>query len=189
MSLEIFKQSLKESTVVKKGKYQYVINPITDGVPSIKPDLLDEVVCEMYKRVGKCGPIDKIVTLEAMGIPLAGGLSLKMNKPFTIIRKKQYDLPDEISVDQITGYSKSKFFINGVNKDDNVIIVDDVLSTGGSLKAVLTAFEKIGVNVKGVFIAVDKGEVSEEIKDEYNINVDVLVNINVIDGKVVVKNI
>jgi adenine phosphoribosyltransferase len=138
MSLEILKKSLKEAPIVKKGEYRYVVHPITDGVPEIKTSLLNEVVCEMQRRIEKCGSIDKVVTMEAMGIPLATALSLNMDVPFTIIRKREYGLPDEISVEQVTGYSKSKLYINGLKKGDKIVIVDDVLSTGGTLRAVLS---------------------------------------------------
>lgn len=189
MSLKILKKSLEEAPVVKKGDYHYVTHPITDGVPWIKPELLNEVVGEMQKLIEGCGQIDKIVTMEAMGIPLATALSLNMSIPFTIIRKRGYGLPDEVSVEQVTGYSKSKLYINGLIKGDKIVIVDDVLSTGGTLRAVLTALKKMGVMIKGVFIAIDKGNVAGKIKDEYKVNIITLVNIDVIDGEVVIKTI
>lgn len=189
MILEILKKSLVEAPVVKKGDYFYVVHPITDGVPEIKPELLDEVVHEMQDRIEKCGQIDKIVTMEAMGIPLATALSLKMKIPFVIIRKRSYGLPGEHVVEQKTGYSKSKLYINGLEKGDKIVIVDDVLSTGGTLKALLSALKKIGVVIKGVFIAVDKGDVSKKIMDEFKVNIGVLVNIDVVDGKVFIKDI
>ena len=189
MTLEFLKKSLMEAPVVKKGDYFYVVHPITDGVPEIKPELLDEVVNEMQDRIEKCGQIDKIVTMEAMGIPLATALSLRMKIPFVIIRKRSYGLPDEYIVEKKTGYSKSELYINGLEKGDNIVIVDDVLSTGGTLKAVLAALKRIGVVIQGVFIAVDKGDVSRKIMDEFKVNIDVLVNIDVVDGKAVIKNI
>ena len=187
MSTELLKKSLKEAPIVKKGDYDYVIHPITDGVPYIKPDLLEEVAGEMKKLIERCGKIDRIVTMEAMGIPLASALSLKMYIPFTIIRKREYGLPGEVSVQQVTGYSNSKLYINGLKKGDKIVIVDDVLSTGGTLKAVLTVLKTIGVIVKGIFIAIDKGNVAEKIKAEYDVTIDTLVNIDVIDGEVVIK--
>lgn len=141
----------------------------------------------MQKLIEKCGQIDKIVTIEAMGIPLATTLSLNMNIPFTIIRKRKYDFPDEVSVEQATGYSNSKLYINGLKKGDKIVIVDDVLSTGGTLRAVLTALKKMGVVIKGVFIAVNKGNVAKEIMDESNVSITTLVNIDVIDGRVAIK--
>ena len=171
MSLEQFKKSLEKAPIIKKGDYSYIVHPITDGIPEIKPELLREVTSEMKKHIEKCGLIDKIVTIEAMGIPLATAVSLDMNIPFTIIRKRKYGLPGEVCVEQQTGYSTSKLYVNGLKKGDDVVIVDDVLSTGGTLKAVLSVLKDIGVNVKGVIVAVDKGECAEEIRNEFGIRV------------------
>ena len=112
-----------------------------------------------------------------------------MNIPFVIIRKRSYGLPDEDVVKQKTGYSKSNLYINGLKEGDKIVIVDDVLSTGGTLKAILSSMEKIGVENKGIFIVVDKGNISKQIKDEFDVDIDIIVNIEVIEGKVVIKNI
>ncbi|MCX6661134.1 MAG: adenine phosphoribosyltransferase [Euryarchaeota archaeon] len=151
------------------------------------PELLKVVTGEMKKHIRKCGKFDRIVTMEAMGIPLATSLSLDLGVPFTIIRKRQYGLPGEVSVEQVTGYSKSKMYINGLKKGDTVILVDDVLSTGGTLKAVLYVLKEIGVLVKGVFIAVYKGTCKEEIMNMYDVPITTTVDIEVIQGKVTIK--
>jgi adenine phosphoribosyltransferase len=184
MSTTSLKKSLQNAPIIKKGSYFYVIHPITDGIPEITSELLEEITDEFLKRIKTVQPFDKIVTMEAMGIPLATALSLRLNIPFSIIRKRSYQLPTEQSVTQITGYSKSELYINGLNKDDTIIIVDDVLSTGGTLRAVLTALTHMKVNVKGVFIAVDKGTSAEEISNETNIPIDSLVHINVENGTI-----
>src|SRR5512136_1437901 len=184
MSLEHLKKSLYEAPIVKKGDYDYVIHPITDGVPYITPELLKEVTDEIKKHIKKYRKLDRIVTMEAMGIPLASALSLDLGIPFTIIRKRQYGLPGEVSVEQVTGYSKSKMYVNGLKKGDTVILVDDVLSTGGTLKAVLYVLKEIGVHVKGVFIAVYKGTCKEQIMKDYAIPITTIVDIDVIEGKV-----
>jgi adenine phosphoribosyltransferase len=185
MSLNLLKKSLEKTSIVKKGDYSYVIHPITDGIPEIDVELLQEVTNEIKKHVSKCGKIDKILTMEAMGIPLATALSLKMKIPFTIIRKRNYDIPGEVSVEQMTGYSKSRLFINGLNSGDKIVIVDDVLSTGGTLKAILKVLREIKVDVKGIFIAVNKGKAKKEIMDEYKVKIISLVDIDVVDDKVV----
>ena len=189
MSLDILKQSLLDAPIVKKGDYSYVIHPITDGVPEIKTELLNEVIEEMQKRIKKCGSFDKIVTVEAMGIPLASTLSLKMNIPFVIIRKRSYKLDGEVKVEQKTGYSKSNLYINGLKKGDKIIIVDDVLSTGGTLLAIISTLIKLGVIIKGIFIVVDKGDAAKKIKDKYKIDIDILTNIEIVNEKVVIKKI
>jgi adenine phosphoribosyltransferase len=187
MRLKHLEKSLYDAPIVKKGDYDYVIHPITDGVPYITAELLKEVTDEMKKHIKRCGPFDRIVTMEAMGIPLAAALSLDLGIPFTIIRKRQYGLPGEVSVEQVTGYSKSKMYVNGLKKGDSVILVDDVLSTGGTLKAVLYVLKEIGVVVKGVFIAVYKGTCKQELTKTYGVPITTIVDIDVVDGKVRIK--
>lgn len=188
MSLESLKKSLKEAPIVKKGNYHYVVHPITDGIPEIKPELLKEITSEMIRHIEKCGKIDKIVTMEAMGIPLASVISMEMNLPFTIIRKREYGLHGEVSVEQMTGYSKSKMFVNGLKKGDKIVIVDDVLSTGGTLRAILTVIKQMGIIIKGVFIAVNKGQSAQEISKEFDILIKTFVNIDIVEGEIVIKS-
>jgi len=184
MSTSILKKTLLEAPIIKKGKYDYVIHPITDGIPQINPDLLKEVTDEISNQIQKYLPIDKIVTIEAMGIPIASALSLKLNIPFTVIRKRKYGLSNEKTVKQETGYSKSELHINGLDNGDEIVIVDDVLSTGGTLKAVLKTLLNMNVNVKAVFIAVDKGDKTKILTDKTGIPITSLVKIDVINGKI-----
>lgn len=186
--MSLLRKSIEEAPVVKKGDYNYVIHPITDGVPEIKPDLLEEVVDEMEKHLIKKQPFDRIVTIEAMGIPLATLLSVRMNIPFTIIRKREYSLPGEVSVQQTTGYSKSTLFINGIKEGEKIVIVDDVLSTGGTLKAVLASLREMRVEVKAVMIAINKGEALEEIQKTFNVPVTAIADITVVNGRVHIKS-
>lgn len=186
MNLDKLITSLKQSPIVKKGEYNYVIHPITDGIPEITPDLLSEVTQALKEKISSFTPFDKLVTMEAMGIPLASALSLEMNIPFTIIRKRCYGLPDEQSVKQCTGYSKATLFINGLKENDTVVIVDDVLSTGGTLKAVLHTLELMGVKVKAVFVAVDKGTIAKNLTQETGIPIQSLVHIQVSENEVLI---
>ncbi len=153
----ILEESLKNAPIVRKGEYNYVIHPITDGIPYISPELLEEVVDRMLKIADMEG-IDRIVTAEAMGIPISSLMSVKTGIPFTIIRKREYGLEGELSVQQITGYSSAKLYINGIEPDSSIIFVDDVLSTGGTLIAIAQALRQTGAHLREVLIAVDKSE-------------------------------
>jgi adenine phosphoribosyltransferase len=189
MNMDILKKSLENATIVNKADYQYVIHPLTDGIPEIKPNLLEEVTNKIFNIVKKYDTIDKIVTIEAMGIPLASVLSLKMNIPFSIIRKRKYGLKNEVCVQQETGYSKSKLYLNGFKSGEKIIIVDDVLSTGGTLKTVLKTLFKIGVIVKCVVIVIDKGDSVPEIIEKNNIDIYTITKISVKNGKLIIRKI
>ncbi len=175
--MKLLIDSLKKSPIVKKGDYNYIVHPITDGIPYIEPSLLNEVVEEIARRMPAC---QRIVTMEAMGIPIASLLSVKTGIPFTIIRKRKYGLPGEREVVQKTGYGEAKLYINGIEKGDEIVIVDDVISTGGTLVAVVETLKKMGVVIKGIFIAINKGK-KEEIEKKIGMEITTLVNIAVDD--------
>src|SRR2546430_2256234 len=136
MALERLRASLKDCPIVRFGDYEYFVHPITDGIPLGRPDVLDEVLTELT-RIGDWSRCDKIVTAESMGFPLAAGLSLRVGKPYVFIRKREYRLPGEVSLKQTTGYAKTDMFINNIHRGDRIVFVDDVISTGGTLFAIV----------------------------------------------------
>jgi adenine phosphoribosyltransferase len=88
-----------------------------------------------------------------MGIPLGTTLSLMTDIPFTILRKRKYGLPGEIAVHQTTGYPRGEPYLNGVSGGDRVAIVDDVLSMGGTLRALIQALENAGADIADICVA------------------------------------
>ena len=162
--LERLKKSLFEAPIFKRGEYNYFIHPITDGVPEVRPELIREVTGHIVRIADL--EVDKIVTVEAMGIPIGIGLSIICDIPLVIIRKRKYGLPGEIEVSQVTGYSKSQLFLNGINKGDRVIVVDDVISTGGTLLATLQSLKVAGAIVKDVVVVIRRGGGVERLKAE-----------------------
>jgi len=149
-------QTLESCPMVKRGDYNYFIHPITDGVPIVDPALLREVCSAMLKVLDLNG-VDKIVVVEAMGIHIGSVLSVMTDIPMNIVRKREYKLPGEVVVDQTTGYSKGVLYINGIKEGDRVVIVDDVVSTGGTLRALLAALRITGAEVVDICVAIQRG--------------------------------
>jgi adenine phosphoribosyltransferase len=164
--------------MVKRGDYNYFIHPITDGVPIVDPALLREVCAAMLKVLDLNG-VDTIVVVEAMGIPIGSVLSTMTDITMTIMRKRPYSLPGEIAVHQATGYSKGELYLNGINKGDRVVIIDDVVSTGGTMRALLQALEIAGADVADVCIAIQRGDpdIGRPYKSLVRINVDEKVHV------------
>jgi len=184
MALEKFKASLAESPVVPRGDYEYIVNPITDGIPLVDPSILNEVVDAMVS-VGNFD-CDVIVTIEALGIPLATALSLKTGKPFNIVRKRMYGLAGELNLSQVTGYSKNQLFVNGIKPGMKVVIVDDIVSTGGTLWALVESLAGIQVKIVDIVVAVERTEKKAEIERKIGMPIKTLVKIEVANGKVTV---
>jgi len=118
--------------------------------------LIREVISQIIRMADL--DVDKIVTIEAMGIPIGMALSLATDIPLVIIRKRKYGLPGEIEVSQVTGYSKSDLFLNGIEKGDRVIVVDDVVSTGGTALATLDALKAAGAIIKDLVVVIERGD-------------------------------
>jgi adenine phosphoribosyltransferase len=184
MALEHLRASLDECPVVNLGDYNYFVHPITDGIPLGRPKVLTEVLAELARR-GDWNRCDKIVTAESMGFPLAAGLSPLVGKPYVFIRKRQYGLPGEVSLKQTTGYSKTDMFINNIHRGDRVIFVDDVISTGGTLYAIVRALRQIGAEVADVLIVFEKTHEKARMERELGLRIKTLLAVDVVNGKLV----
>jgi adenine phosphoribosyltransferase len=185
--LERLKDSLINSPVIKRGEYNYFIHPISDGVPSIDPRLVEEI-SDYITRIADMNAIDTILTVEAMGIPVASVLSLKTGVPLTIVRKRPYFLEGEVELSQSTGYSKGVLYINGLKKGDRIIIVDDVISTGGTLLALVKALKNMGVEVMDVISVIGRGDGYLKLK-ELGVEPKILVTIDVSEKGVEIKDV
>lgn len=179
---ELLKKYFLESPIVDKNGYPYFVNPISDGIPRVDPALLEETV-EGLLSLGKFD-CDVILAPEAMGIPLAVPISLKTRIPYSVIRKREYRLPGEISVQRGTGYSSGCLYINGLKKGDRVAIVDDVLSTGGTIKAIRAALEERGIELNELITVFDKTESPVTIN---GMEIRSLLRVGVKDGRPYVK--
>jgi adenine phosphoribosyltransferase len=155
--LERLVVSLENAPIVKRGEYNYFIHPITDGVPEVDPALIREVCTALVKVLDLDG-VNRIIAAEAMAIPIGIALSLVTDIPVNIVRKREYCLPGEVAVHQATGYSKGQIYLNGVRKGDRVVIVDDVISTGGTARALLWALDQAGATVKDVCFVIKRGD-------------------------------
>ena len=183
--LEEVKKSLESSPVVKKGDYNYFVHPITDGVPAMDPKMLRQLSLAVKKHADL--DIDKIVAVEAMGIHLATALSLATDIPFVVIRKRQYGLEGEQEVYQKTGYGSSNLYINDLHPGERILLIDDVVSTGGTLIALIKTLQDMGLEIKSAVAVIEKGEGKGTVKDETGVELLTIVKLDVVDGKVVIE--
>jgi adenine phosphoribosyltransferase len=119
-----------------------------------------------------------------MGIPLATALSERTDIPFAIVRKRSYGLPGEVAVHQTTGYSANQLYMNGVHRGNRVLFVDDVVSTGGTLGAIIQAVRGAGATLQDIVVVFEKGEGRAKVERDYNVKVKTLLRVDVRDGRV-----
>ena len=185
--MDWLKRSLLDAPIIEKDGYHYFVHPISDGVPMLEPGLLREIVIKIINKVKRenLENIDKIVTPAAMGIHISTALSLVTDIPLVVVRKREYGLEGEVSLMQETGYSKNEMYINDIREGDRVLLLDDVISTGETIIAIMEALEKIGAEVVDVIAVINKVGGENRAGDK-GYQVKTLINIDVIEGKVVI---
>jgi len=114
----------------------YCDNRLTLSYPEIREKIADS----FYKIIKSETPDVEVITGTATaGIPHAAWVAQKMNKPLAYVRAKAkaYGLGNQIE--------------GGVNKGQSTIVIEDLISTGGSAISVIEALQFIGADVKAVF--------------------------------------
>jgi adenine phosphoribosyltransferase len=108
------------------------------------PDGLKETVDLLYNRYAD-KKIDKVVGIESRGFILAAPLAYRLGCGFVPVRKPG-KLPAECESEEYSlEYGKDKIEIHkdAINKGDKVLIVDDLLATGGTMNAARNLVKKL----------------------------------------------
>ena len=87
--------------------------------------------------------VDKIAAIESRGFVFASAVSYLINKPFILLRKKN-KLPAEThSVDFELEYGKATIEVHkdSIKENDSVLIIDDLIATGGTAEAAAKLIE------------------------------------------------
>lgn len=93
--------------------------------------------------------IDKVICVEARGFVFGSAIAYKLGAGVVPVRKKG-KLPHEthkIEYDLEYGKDCLEIHKDAIGTDDNVLIIDDLLATGGTMKAVCDLVGKLGGNV------------------------------------------
>ena len=86
---------------------------------------------------------NKIAAIESRGFVFASAVSYILNKPFIMLRKKNKLPADVYSVDFELEYGTATIEVHkdSIEKDDNVLIIDDLIATGGTAEAAAKLIE------------------------------------------------
>lgn len=182
--LNVLHDSLRGAPIIWKGEYPYFIHPISDGIPRMDAEVL-RATRDLIVSMVDWSQIDLIVSVEAMGLPLLASVGEATGKPTVVIRKRSYGMEGEVRVDVSTGYSSSTAYINDISPGERILVVDDVISTGGTLEPILESLEGMGAVLQDVIVAIEKGNGRERLSAERpEWPIRTLARIDIVDGKV-----
>ena len=105
------------------------------------------------------GNVDKVVGIEARGFILASPVAYHFGAGFVPVRKKD-KLPWHTEAEEYEleyGTATLEVHRDGVDPGERVLIVDDVLATGGTARATARLVERIGGTVVGIAFLIELG--------------------------------
>jgi len=133
----------------------------------------EECINQIIER-SKNYKIDKIAAIESRGFVFASAVSYLLKKPFIMFRKKN-KLPAEThSVDFELEYGTATIEVHkdSIDKDDSVLIIDDLIATGGTADAAAKLVEMSNAKIVAFVFAInlfDLGGSDNLVKKGYKV--------------------
>ena len=120
-----------------------------DITPIFKDASIFEKLMAYYSTSLSRKGINKIVCIDARGFIFGSVLANKMGLPFVIARKAGKLPAKTLSHTYSLEYGEAtiEMHLDDIKSSDNVLIVDDLLATGGTVDAVANLVQKLGGNV------------------------------------------
>jgi adenine phosphoribosyltransferase len=129
--------------------------------------MLVELMAEPFKELN----ISKVAATEARGFVFGAAVAQYLKCGLVLVRKPG-KLPREVYSEDYTleyGTSTLQIHKDAINEKDNVLVVDDLIATGGTIDATISLVKKCGGNVKGISFAITLPDIGGEklIRDKY----------------------
>ena len=132
-----------------------------------------ETVDQLYKIASKI-KFDKLAAVESRGFVFASALSYNLSKSLILMRKKGKLPADTFSQDFVLEYGKATIEVHkdSINKNDSVLLIDDLIATGGTAEAAAKLIEISNGSVAGFIFVInlfDLGGVKNLTKKGYKV--------------------
>ena len=100
---------------------------------------------------------DKISAIESRGFVFASAVSYLLSKPLVLLRKKNKLPAERHSVDFKLEYGEATIEVHkdSINKNEKILIIDDLIATGGTAEAAAKLIETSGGSVAGFIFVIN----------------------------------
>ena len=129
-----------------------------------RPEVMREIIFSIKENI-KGMRFDRVAGMELGAVPIAVAVALTFEIPFVIVRKEK------------KGYGIAKRLEGEVLKDDNVLLVEDVATTGGSIAIAAEAIREAGGTCTKAIAVIDRLEGARESLQKINIELMPLLTI------------
>ena len=152
----------------KKGIMFRDVTTLFSNPPAFQ-ETIDEI-CSYWKNKN----LTKIIGIEARGFIIGSCVSLKLNLPFIPVRKKGKLPFTTIEEEYELEYGKATIEIHSdaLNSNDNVLIIDDLIATGGTALAAISLTKRLNASISGCSFIIDLPDLNGK-KKILNLGIDV----------------
>jgi adenine/guanine phosphoribosyltransferase-like PRPP-binding protein len=182
-SEELLRAALDNKPLFIVNNYKFILNPLTEQVPATTSELLEAAAKALVEKMeGK--KYDKIITEEDKGAILVAAVSLLSGLPFGMARWYPNQLACQISSIFSCEYiDKGTLYICGIESGDRVCIIDDIISTGGTIIGMIKALQEIGAEIVDIIVIGEKIEYKgiERVFNETGFSVKSIFKISISD--------
>ncbi|SEL77895.1 phosphoribosyltransferase family protein [Haloferax larsenii] len=157
-AIEQIRDVYRNASVTQSQEYITTVNQLTDQLPALQPETLSAASTLVQRRISES--TDVIAVEEDKGLPIGVLAATELQLPLAVARWYTYeiDVEDEpqVEVEMDSEYYSGQLYLNGVTSGDSVTIVDDTISTGGTMTALIDAIREAGASVEGAHCLVEK---------------------------------
>ena len=123
----------------------------------IKNELAFKYTIDEFVKIAKGIQFDKLSAIESRGFIFASAMSYLLNKPLILLRKKDKLPAERHSVDFELEYGKATIEVHkdSINKNETILVIDDLLATGGTAEAAAKLIEMSGGKVAGFLFVIN----------------------------------
>lgn len=177
----------ENAKVTWSGEHATTVNQLTDQLPALEPQTLD-AAASLLIDAGEYD-VDKLVVEEDKGLPFGVPVAQEFDLPLAVARWYTYDIDCvecQTEVDIESEYFSGNLYLNGIEEGDSVAIIDDTISTGGTMTAVINAVEAAGASVEEAHCIIEKTSNSgvERVKEATGVEVTTEIPIEVVGNNV-----
>jgi len=110
-------------------------------------------IIELAKKI----EFDKVAAIESRGFVFASTISYLLEKPFILLRKKNKLPADVHSIDFELEYGKATIEVHkdSIERDEKILVIDDLIATGGTAEAAAKLIEVSGGVVAGFIFVIN----------------------------------
>ena len=172
--LDLIKSSIK--SIPNYPKEGIIFRDITSllEVPAAFKAAIDLIV-EQYRDKG----ITKVLGTESRGFIFGAPVALALGLPFELVRKPKKLPRETISQSYQLEYGQDtlEMHVDAISEGDNVLIIDDLLATGGTVEATVKLVQRLGGTVKHAAFVINLPELGGEKRlNNLGVNCYTLVN-------------